>query len=322
MDILLLYVDDMVITVDDLEGITALKLHLSSCFEMKDLGLLRYFLGIEVEKSSDGYFISQVKYASDILQRDGLTDSKTADTPLELNVKLNPFEGKALANHTLYRQLVGSLNYLTITRPNISHAVHVVSQFMSAPRSTHYAVVLRILRYIKGTLYQGIKFSSTSDLCLHAYSDSDWAGDITYRRSTTGYCVFLGNSLISWRSNKQSIVSRSSAEAEYRALAHTTSEIVWLRWLLEDMGVHLSEPTPLCCDNKAAIRIAHNDVFHERRKHIEIDCHFVRHHFKQQTIVLPFVRSKLQLADLFTKTLTSARLRFLISKLNMCVALS
>ncbi|XP_026435793.1 uncharacterized protein LOC113333582 [Papaver somniferum] len=165
-------------------------------FRNERSGPLRYFLGIEVDKSSDGCFISQVKYASEILQRVGLTDNKTADTPLELNVKLNPFDGKIFSNPTLYRQLVGNLNYLTITRPDISHAVHIVN--------------------------------------------SDWAGDVTDRRSTTGYCFFLGNSLISWRSKKRTVVSRSSDEAEYRALAHSTSEIVWMRWLLEDMGVHLS----------------------------------------------------------------------------------
>ncbi|XP_026399320.1 uncharacterized protein LOC113295180 [Papaver somniferum] len=189
MVLLLLYVDDMVITSSDLEGIQALKSHLHSFFEMKDLGFLRYFIGVEVDKFSDGYFISQVKYASDILHRAGLTDSKIAETPLELNVKLNPLEGKALPNPTLYRQLVGSLNYLTITRTDISYTVHVVSQFMSAPRSPYYVVVLRILRYIKGTLYQGLNFSSASDLRLRAFSDSDWAGDVTGRRSTTGSLV-------------------------------------------------------------------------------------------------------------------------------------
>ncbi|XP_026398329.1 uncharacterized protein LOC113294125 [Papaver somniferum] len=149
--------------------------------------------------SPTGYFISQVKYASEILQRAGLSDNKVTDTPLELNVKYSPIDGTLLSNPTLYRQLVGSLNYLTITRPDISHAVHIVSQFMSAPRSTHYAVVLRILRYIKGSLHQGLCFSSKYDLTLQAYSDSDWAGDITDRKSITGYCVFLGDSLISWR---------------------------------------------------------------------------------------------------------------------------
>ncbi|XP_026429163.1 uncharacterized protein LOC113325157 [Papaver somniferum] len=308
----------MIITGSDLQGITELKSYLNDCFKMKDPGSLSYFLGIEVGMSPTGYCISQVIYASEILQRAGLSDNKVTDTPLELNVKYSPTDGTLLSNPTLYRQLVGSLNYLTITRPDISHAVHIVSQFMSAPRSTHYAAVLRILRYIKGSLHQGLCFSSKSDLTLQAYSDSDWAGDITDRKSITGYCVFLGDSLISWRSKKQSVVSRSSAEAEYRALAHTTSELIWLRWLLRDMGVIISAPIPLYCDNKAAIQITHNDVFHERTKHIEIDCHFTRHHFKKGTITLSHVKSEFQVVDLFTKTHCAARLRFLISRLKMC----
>ncbi|XP_026436690.1 uncharacterized protein LOC113334696 [Papaver somniferum] len=153
--------------------------------------------------SPTGYFISQVKYASEIPQRAGLSDNKVTDTPLELNVKYSPTDGTLLSNPTLYRQLVGSLNYLTITRPDISHTVHIVSQFMSAPRSTHYAAVLRILRYIKGSIHQGLCFSSKSDLTLQAYLDSDWDGDITDRKSITCYCVFLGDSLISWRSKNK-----------------------------------------------------------------------------------------------------------------------
>ncbi|GFS40568.1 hypothetical protein Acr_00g0069360 [Actinidia rufa] len=148
--------------------------------------------------------------------------------------------------------------------------------FMSAPRSTHYAAVLRILRYVKGTLFHGLHFSSQSSLQLYAYSDTDWAGDPTDRRSTTGFCFFLGDSLISWRSKKQTLVARSSTEAEYRALADTTQELLWLRWLLQDMGVSHSGATVLHCDNRSAILIAHNDVFHDRTKHIEIDCHFIR----------------------------------------------
>ncbi|KAK2990408.1 hypothetical protein RJ640_001740 [Escallonia rubra] len=191
------------------------------------------------------------------------------------------------------------------------------SQFVSAPRSVHWSAVVRILRYIHGTLSRGLLISSSPDLTLSAYSDADWAGDVSDRRSTTGFCIFLGDSLISWKCKKQSVVSRSSSEAEYRAMANTTAEIVWVRWLLRDMGATQSSPTPMFCDNKSAVEIAHNSVFHERTKHIEIDCHFVRHHFHQGTITLPYVSSSLQLADFFTKSHTFARFTLLLGKLSM-----
>jgi len=146
---------------------------------------------------------------------------------------------------------------------------------MTAPRSVHYAAVLRILRYVKGTLFHGLHFSSHSSLDLRVYSNADWAGDPTDRCSTTGYCFLIGDSLISWRSKKQSVVARSSTEAEYCALADTTSSLLWL---LQDMGTTQTSSSPTFCDNRSAIHIVHNDVFHERTIHIEIDCHFVRHH--------------------------------------------
>uniref|UniRef100_A0A2N9EVL3 CCHC-type domain-containing protein n=1 Tax=Fagus sylvatica TaxID=28930 RepID=A0A2N9EVL3_FAGSY len=317
MILLLLYVDDMIITGDDHSGISDFKLFLHQQFEMKDLGHLSYFLGLEVSSDSTGYYLSQAKYASDLLSRAGLTDTKVVSTPLEMNARLTPLDGTPLSDATLYRQLVGSLVYLTVTRPDIAHAVHLVSQFLSAPHSTHYAAVLHILRYIKGTMFHGLHFSAHSTLDLCAYSDADWAGDPTDRRSTTGFCFFLGDSLISWRSKKQHIVSRSSTEAEYRALADTTSELLALRWLLEDMGVTHSSPTVIHCDNRSAIQIAHNDVFHERTKHIEIDCHLVRHHLSAGILHLLPVSSSDQTADIFTKTFPPGRFRDLVSKLKM-----
>jgi hypothetical protein len=317
--LILLYVDDMIITGDDISGIRALQSFLSQNFEMKDLGTLSYFLGLEVTSSTDGYYLSQAKYASDLLSRVGLTDSKTTSSPLETNVKLLATDGEPLSDATLYRQLVGSLIYLTVTRPDIAYVVHLVSQFMSAPRSTHYATVLRILRYVKGTMFHGLHFSSHSSLELWAYSDADWAGDPTDRRSTTGYCFLLRTSLISWRSKKQSVVARSSTEAEYRAFADTTSELLWLRWLLSDMGVPQSTSSPIHCDNRSAIQIAHNDVFHERTKHIEIDCHFIRHHLQHGILHLHSVISADQLADIFTKSHPPGRLNDLISKLKLAL---
>ena len=195
--ILLLYVDDMIITGDDMQGIQDLKLFLGSQFEMKDLGPLNYFLGIEVSSSADGYYLTQAKYTSDLISRANITDSKIVDTPIEYNRRLNSHDGESLSDATLYRQLVGSLIYLTVTRPDISYVIHIVSQFMAAPRSPHYVAVLRILRYLKGTIFDGLHFSSHSSLTLQAYSDADWAGDPTDRRYTIGYCFMLGDSLIS-----------------------------------------------------------------------------------------------------------------------------
>uniref|UniRef100_A0A2N9G9D7 Integrase catalytic domain-containing protein n=1 Tax=Fagus sylvatica TaxID=28930 RepID=A0A2N9G9D7_FAGSY len=281
--LILIYVDDMIITGDDTAGIHDLQKFLSQHFEMKDLGTLSYFLGFEVTSSSDGYYLSQAKYASDLLSKAGLIDSKTVFTPLELNVKLNPIDGEPLSDSTLYRQLVGSLIYLTVTRPDLAYAVHLAQ----------------------------------SSLELRTYADADWARDPTDRRSTTGYCFLLGSSLISWHSKKQSVVARSITEAECGALADATSELLWLRWLLTDMDAPQTTSTPIHCDNCSAIQIAYNDVFHERTKHIEIDCHFIRHHLQQSALHLLSVSSEDQLADVFTKSHPPGRLRDLVSKLKM-----
>uniref|UniRef100_A0A2N9J0W0 CCHC-type domain-containing protein n=1 Tax=Fagus sylvatica TaxID=28930 RepID=A0A2N9J0W0_FAGSY len=217
---------------------------------------------LRISSDSTGYYLSQAKYASDLLSRAGLTDTKVVSTLLEMNARLTPLDGTPFSDATLYRQLVGSLVYLIVTRPDIAHAVHLVSQFLAAPHSTHYAAVIHILRYIKCTMFHGLHFFTHSTLDLCAYSDADWARDPTDHRFTTGFCFFLGDSLISWRSKKQHIVSRSSTEAEYRALADTTSKLLALRWLLEDMGLTHSSPTVIHCDNHSAIQIEHNDVFH------------------------------------------------------------
>jgi hypothetical protein len=182
---------------------------------MKDLGLLSYFLGLEVSSSYNGYYHTQAKYTSDLISRARITNSKIVDTPIEYNNHLNTHDGEPLPDATLYRQLVGSLVYLTVTRPDISYVVHIVSQFMAAPWSLHYVAVLRILRYLKGTLFHELHFSSQSSLTLQAYSDADRAKDPTDRHSTTGYCFLLGDSFISWRNKKQSVVARSSIKAEY-----------------------------------------------------------------------------------------------------------
>ncbi|XP_028107693.1 uncharacterized protein LOC114306626 [Camellia sinensis] len=242
---------------------------------MKDLGLLSYFLGLEISYNSSGYFLSQAKYTSDLLAHAGLIDCKTTSTPVDPQTRLTPLVDHLLSDDTLYCQLVGSLVYLMVTHPDITYVVHIVSQFMADPRSPHYDALVRILRYLKGTMFHGLHYSAHSSLQLHVFSDADWAGDPTDRRSTTRFCFFLGDPLIAWCSKKQTLVAHSSAEAEYCALADTTQKLVWLHWLLSDMGVSHSTAINLYCDSQSAIQIAHNDVFHGRTKHIVLDCHFI-----------------------------------------------
>ena len=193
---------------------------------MTNLGQLSYFLGIEVTSTADGFQLSQQRHTSDLLTRAALSDSRTVATPMELHLQLRPDEGSPLSDPTRYRHLVGSLIYLTITRPDIAYAVHVLSQFVSAPTSVHYTHLLRLLRYLQATPSRGLFYSSRSSLQLRAYSDATWASDPADRRSVTGFCLFLGSSLIAWKSKKQTNVSRSSTEAELRAMATTAEEVI------------------------------------------------------------------------------------------------
>ena len=316
--LLLLYVDDMLITGDDVVGyIDFVKKKLSEQFKMSDLGSLSYFLGIEVEHTDDGYYISQQKYTQDLILRSGLTDTRIAATPMELHLQLRPTDGTPLEDPSRYRHIVGSLVYLTVTRPDIAHAVHILSQFVCAPTSVHHGHLFRVLTYLRGTTSRRLFYANSSQLQLHAYSDSTWASDPIDRRSVTGYCIFLGTSLIAWKSKKQTAVSRSSAEAELRALSTTTAEIVWLRWLLDDLGVLCHTPTPLLCDSTAAIQIANDPVKHELTKHIGVDSFFTRSHCQQSTVKLQYVPSELQVADFFTKAQTRDQHRFHTLKLGV-----
>jgi len=310
-------VDDMIITGDDSKYIAFVKARLREQFLMSDLGPLRYFLGIEISSTSEGFFISQEKYIQDLLSRAALSDDRTVVTPMELNVQLRATDGDPLADPTRYRHLVGSLVYLAVTRPDISYPVHILSQFVSAPTSVHYGHLLRVLRYLRGTISHRLFFPRSSSLQLQAYSDATWASDPSDRRSLSAYCVFLGGSLIAWKMKKQTAVSRSSTEAELRAMAMLTAEVIWLRWLLEDFGVSVDAPTPLLSDSTGAISIARDPVKHELTKHIGVDAFFVRAAVQDQVLTLHYVPSESQLADFFTKAQTRAQHGFFLSKLSV-----
>ncbi|KAM1425821.1 hypothetical protein TB2_017749 [Malus domestica] len=314
--VVLIYVDDLIVTGDSLTEIQRLKGFLHKKFAIKDLGTLKYFLGIEVASSSKGLLLNQRKYILDLLQESKMLEAKPVATPIACKEKLG-LDGDLLIDVGLYQRLVGKLIYLTITRPDIMHAVSLVSQFMHAPRSIHLQAVRRILRYLKGTVGTGIVMRKIGNAHIVGYTDADWGGSKIDRRSTTGYCTFVGGNLVTWKSKKQSVVARSSAEAEYRAMASTTCELIWLQGLLNDLGFKRTLPMPLFCDNQAAIYIASNPVFHERTKHIEMDCHFVREKTQSDVIQPVFVRSTDQLADIFTKGLSRVQFNTLLVQLGL-----
>ncbi|RVX15466.1 Retrovirus-related Pol polyprotein from transposon RE2 [Vitis vinifera] len=234
----LVYVDDLIISGNDSVALKTFKAYLSDCFKMKDLGVLKYFLGIEVARSSAGLFLCQRKYTLDIVSEAGLLGAKPCGFPIEHNHRLGLANGELLSNPESYRRLVGRLIYLAVTRPDLTYSVHILSQFMQEPRIEHWEAALRVVRYLKGTPGQGILLRADSDLSLQGWCDSDWAACPVTRRSLSGWLVFLGQSPISWKTKKQHTVSRSSAEAEYRAMAAVTCELKWLKGLLLSLGVH------------------------------------------------------------------------------------
>lgn len=314
---ILVYVDDLVLAGDDLEEIKFVKNHLDSLFSIKDLGTLKFFLGFEVARSKEGITLYQRKYALDLLKDTGLLAAKPCSTPMDHHLKLQKDSGEALQDITAYRRLVGRLLYLTHTRPDICFAVSQLSQFLDCPTSVHYAAAIRVVRYIKGAPAAGLLFSADSDLKIKGFSDSDWGTCPDTRRSITGYCFFLGTSLVSWKSKKQATVSKSSSEAEYRALAQATCEAQWLIYLLQDFQIADPKPAVIYCDNQSALHIAANPVFHERTKHIELDCHIVREKLQHGTLHLLPISSKLQLADILTKPLAAGPFHSIHSKLGM-----
>lgn len=301
--IILVYVDDLLICGNFQTAIDDLKLMLSQSFHMKDLGPVSYFLGIEIHRSRDGFFLSQRKYATDILQEFGMIHAKPLLLPMDIKLKLTAEMGDPLPDPSTYQRLISKLIYLTITRPDISFSVQILTQYMQRPTTVHIQNAKRLLRYISGTVTQGILLTSTTAAQLTAYCDSDWAGCVASCKSTSGYCIFLGESPVSWKTKKQTVVARSSAEAEYRAMALTTCEVTWLSTLLKDLCIHNLSPTILKCDNQAAISIAANPVMHERTKHIDIDCHYVRDQVASGRIVTEHVSSTNQVADIMTKIL-------------------
>ncbi|XP_019184277.1 PREDICTED: uncharacterized protein LOC109179168 [Ipomoea nil] len=314
---LLGYVDDIVVASTDLKLIQQVKVELNDQFQIKDLGLLKYFLGLEIARQKKEIAVSQRKYALELLDEAGFMDSKPVYSPTVPSHKLSKNEGEFLDDNVQYRRLVRKLLYLTITRPDISFATQQFSQFLDKPTHLHLQAAHRVLRYIKNAPGQGLFFPTSSDIHLKAFYDSDWGACVDSRKSITGFCNFHGQALISWKSKKQATISRSSSEAEYRALAATACEVQWLIYLLSELGLHPKAPAAIYCDSKSAIAISENPVFHERTKHIEIDFHLVREKLHKGTVKLFHVASGSQLADILTKAHCPATFFSYVSKLGL-----
>jgi histone deacetylase 1/2 len=301
----LVYVDDIILVSSSVAAADRLVSSLSEAFAVKDLGKLHYFLGLEVTHDDTGLSLTQKKYSHDLLRRAGMLMCKTTTTPMSSSEQLTSVDGTLLSSEdaTEYRSLVGGLQYLTITRPDISYAVNRVYQYLHSPRDAHMTAVKRILRYIRHTVSYGLRLCASSSTLLSAFSDADWAGNPDDRRSTGGYAVFFGPNLIAWSARKQPTVSRSSTEAEYKAVGNATTELIWVQSLLRELRVPQPQSPVLWCDNIGATYLSSNPVFHARTKHIEVDYHFVRERVAQRLLRIKFISSKDQLADIFTKPL-------------------
>ncbi|XP_017189749.2 uncharacterized mitochondrial protein AtMg00810-like [Malus domestica] len=216
---LIIYVDDIIITSDDTKEMMRLERNLAAKFEMKNLGDLKYFLGVEVARSSRGIFLSQRKYVLDLLKETGMLGCKPVDTPIVEKHYLGIYPDQEPVDKGRYQRLVGRMIYLSHTRLDIAYAVSVMSQFMHSPSVDYMAAIMRILAYLKFALGKGILYACHGHMRIEGFTDADWAGDVTNRRSTSGYFTFVEGNLVTWRSKKQNVVSRCSAEAEYMGMA-------------------------------------------------------------------------------------------------------
>jgi len=249
-----------------------------------------------------------------------MIDAKGISTPLPGGLKLSKLGSDYMDDRSLYRSIVGALQYITITRPEIGYSVNKACQFMARPLMDHWKAVKRILRYLKGSIAYGLHIQPISNVQnnynIHAYCDADWASDIDDRRSTSGACIYFGSTLVSWWSKKHTLVARSSAEAEYRSLAITAAEIVWLQSLLHEL--HLKCNTPVIYyDNQSVVALSHNPVLHSKTKHMELDIFFVREKVLQQSLIVHHIPTVDQIVDILTKPLSQARFSALRHKLNV-----
>jgi len=301
--LILLYVDDLLITGNNDEIIQECISKLKATFEMTDLCLLHYYLGMQVYQYDDCTYLNQSKSISDILQKFGMEECRYATIPVSPGITVSLSSNLQLANATTYRQLIGSLLYLTLSRPGIAFVVNRMARFMQKPCVEHLNAVKQILRYVAGTKDLALKYSRLPSFVLSGYMDSDYGGDRDERKSTSTYVFSIGLGAISWASKKQPTISLSTTEVEYRVISITAQEAIWLRHLLKEIEYEQGGSSLICSDNQSTISLANNPMFHQRIKHVEIHAHFLREKVLDGIIHLEYCPSTLNSTDLFTKPL-------------------
>ncbi|GKA43848.1 ribonuclease H-like domain, reverse transcriptase, RNA-dependent DNA polymerase [Tanacetum coccineum] len=303
------YVDDLIITGTPKKEIDNFKAQMEEKFEMSDLGLLAYYLGIEVTQSNGDISIKQSAYASKILKEAGMTDCNETLIPMDPGTRLTKITEGTMVNSTEYRSLIGCLRYLLHTRPDLSYSVGLLSRFMQEPREQHMKAIRQVLRYVKGTKDYGITYKHNGGNKIHGFSDSSYGVNTQEGKGTTGIVFYYGESPISWSTQKQATVALSSCESEFIAATAAATQALWLKRLLSKLTHSQEEKVTIQVDNKSAIALMKNPVFHGRSKHIDTKYHFIRECIEREDIQVEFVNGEYQKADILTKALP--RIKFL-----------
>ncbi|XP_042983357.1 uncharacterized protein LOC122312768, partial [Carya illinoinensis] len=301
-DILLIqiYVDDIIFGATNENMCQVFAKTMQEEFEMSMMGELTFFLGLQIKQAKSGTFINQSKYIKELLKKFGMENAKEIGTPMSPSTKLDKDESGKPVDSKIYRGMIGSLLYLTASRPDIMFSVCLCARFQSSPKESHLIAVKRILRYLSGTINLGLWYPKYTSFDLISYTDADYAGCKIDRKSTSGACHFLGHALVSWFSKKQNSVALSTAEAEYVAAGSCCAQVLYMKQQLEDFKLMYNH-IPIKCDNTSAINLSKNPIQHSRTKHIEIRYHFLRDHVQKGDIMLEFTNTHDQLADIFTK---------------------